>query len=169
MHSWRKRSGHRTPARSRTRSRCMSRAFDRSWRQGVSHGSYTPFVGSVTGSPRRTEMRLSRILPAVMIAATLSLAGEVTASAHVVFCMYDPPIQVVTPGGHYLSVNNTIYLPPNERHPAAHFAATATTSADGHGGTLITVHVQVRSEEHTSELQSRENLVCRLLLEKKKK
>src|SRR5690606_40687527 len=27
---------------------------------------------------------------------------------------------------------------------------------------------QSRSEEHTSELQSRENLVCRLLLEKKK-
>src|SRR6266511_6005279 len=26
----------------------------------------------------------------------------------------------------------------------------------------------LRSEEHTSELQSRENLVCRLLLEKKK-
>src|SRR5688572_31094452 len=29
-------------------------------------------------------------------------------------------------------------------------------------------HVQVRSEEHTSELQSQSNLVCRLLLEKKK-
>src|SRR5690606_39818568 len=29
--------------------------------------------------------------------------------------------------------------------------------------------VQGRSEEHTSELQSRENLVCRLLLEKKKR
>src|SRR5690606_42035574 len=28
--------------------------------------------------------------------------------------------------------------------------------------------LQQRSEEHTSELQSRENLVCRLLLEKKK-
>src|SRR5690606_40000468 len=27
----------------------------------------------------------------------------------------------------------------------------------------------LRSEEHTSELQSRENLVCRLLLEKKKR
>src|SRR5690606_41614807 len=27
---------------------------------------------------------------------------------------------------------------------------------------------EARSEEHTSELQSRENLVCRLLLEKKK-
>src|SRR5690606_23411938 len=28
---------------------------------------------------------------------------------------------------------------------------------------------RARSEEHTSELQSRENIVCRLLLEKKKK
>src|SRR5690606_41208008 len=28
--------------------------------------------------------------------------------------------------------------------------------------------LSTRSEEHTSELQSRENLVCRLLLEKKK-
>src|SRR3712207_6886829 len=31
------------------------------------------------------------------------------------------------------------------------------------------VLVDVRSEEHTSELQSRQYLVCRLLLEKKKK
>src|SRR2546430_11372718 len=29
--------------------------------------------------------------------------------------------------------------------------------------------VAIRSEEHTSELQSQSNLVCRLLLEKKKK
>src|SRR5690606_41271193 len=32
----------------------------------------------------------------------------------------------------------------------------------------ITSLTSCRSEEHTSELQSRENLVCRLLLEKKK-
>src|SRR5947209_10258952 len=31
------------------------------------------------------------------------------------------------------------------------------------------VHSRPRSEEHTSELQSRQYLVCRLLLEKKKK
>src|SRR2546430_4951765 len=30
-------------------------------------------------------------------------------------------------------------------------------------------HARARSEEHTSELQSQSNLVCRLLLEKKKK
>src|SRR5690349_24994758 len=33
----------------------------------------------------------------------------------------------------------------------------------------LTVHSANRSEEHTSELQSRRDLVCRLLLEKKKK
>src|SRR5690606_41748178 len=36
------------------------------------------------------------------------------------------------------------------------------------GGTFDPIH-HGRSEEHTSELQSRENLVCRLLLEKKNK
>src|SRR5690606_40931203 len=35
-------------------------------------------------------------------------------------------------------------------------------------GTFLLICVP-RSEEHTSELQSRENLVCRLLLEKKKR
>src|SRR6202142_4692131 len=39
------------------------------------------------------------------------------------------------------------------------------------GGTVGAVHIprQHRSEEHTSELQSPTNLVCRLLLEKKNK
>src|SRR2546422_3137382 len=37
-----------------------------------------------------------------------------------------------------------------------------------HDGLAVRV-VNVRSEEHTSELQSRLHLVCRLLLEKKKK
>src|SRR2546430_7405117 len=35
--------------------------------------------------------------------------------------------------------------------------------------TLRYFPAQLRSEEHTSELQSQSNLVCRLLLEKKKK
>src|SRR5690554_7336238 len=35
--------------------------------------------------------------------------------------------------------------------------------------TTLEGHAQLRSEEHTSELQSRPHLVCRLLLEKKKK
>src|SRR5207247_8464587 len=36
-------------------------------------------------------------------------------------------------------------------------------------GRIVAVDSSVRSEEHTSELQLRVDLVCRLLLEKKKK
>src|SRR5205814_8990212 len=39
----------------------------------------------------------------------------------------------------------------------------------GSSGTRSTMRNQTRSEEHTSELQSLRHLVCRLLLEKKKK
>src|SRR5690606_41171268 len=56
--------------------------------------------------------------------------------------------------------------------PAA-FAPTSTplTAASSSDATarVTRTSTRVRSEEHTSELQSRENLVCRLLLEKKKK
>src|SRR5215475_14335700 len=41
--------------------------------------------------------------------------------------------------------------------------------SDARGFALTAEQLGRRSEEHTSELQSRENLVCRLLLEKKKK
>src|SRR3989440_5050922 len=44
--------------------------------------------------------------------------------------------------------------------------AGAAISRFGSGWAWLTV---ARSEEHTSELQSRSDLVCRLLLEKKKK
>src|SRR2546430_11157189 len=51
---------------------------------------------------------------------------------------------------------------PFEDHtdPAATATPTAATSERAHQN-------QNRSEEHTSELQSQSNLVCRLLLEKK--
>src|SRR5690606_40428691 len=50
--------------------------------------------------------------------------------------------------------------------PAAAALAPATSAAYSNcaGGGDVR---EPRSEEHTSELQSRENLVCRLLLEKK--
>src|SRR3712207_8592557 len=41
--------------------------------------------------------------------------------------------------------------------------------ADSKLGTWLENQLARRSEEHTSELQSRQYLVCRLLLEKKKK
>src|SRR5690606_39864620 len=54
----------------------------------------------------------------------------------------------------------------------SHFAETGVAAEkEGDLVGFISGYIppQQRSEEHTSELQSRENLVCRLLLEKKKK
>src|SRR2546427_5286034 len=48
-------------------------------------------------------------------------------------------------------------------------AASGGTQLRGNRRGSGTVLGQPRSEEHTSELQSQSNLVCRLLLEKKKK
>src|SRR3712207_7026824 len=48
-------------------------------------------------------------------------------------------------------------------HPVHDGAAVVQGVVEGRAG------VDDRSEEHTSELQSRQYLVCRLLLEKKKK
>src|SRR5256885_4904755 len=58
------------------------------------------------------------------------------------------------------------------RHVVEHVAVQHPHAAAGdgaHGQLFVAGHAELRSEEHTSELQSPCNLVCRLLLEKKKK
>src|SRR5690554_688762 len=47
--------------------------------------------------------------------------------------------------------------------------AMTQIKSDQHDITMLAQRLRQRSEEHTSELQSRPHLVCRLLLEKKKK
>src|SRR2546426_9248690 len=59
----------------------------------------------------------------------------------------------------------------SEDHPARHHGADLTgfrRRLVRHRGTVRDTRRHGRSEEHTSELQSPCNLVCRLLLEKKK-
>src|SRR5690606_42041785 len=51
-------------------------------------------------------------------------------------------------------------------HPREHLVGVVRVAHRGGGERQQ--FLDARSEEHTSELQSRENLVCRLLLEKKK-
>src|SRR5690606_41136744 len=53
---------------------------------------------------------------------------------------------------------------PNSSPPAIGYCALTSCLS-----VILPTPCYWRSEEHTSELQSRENLVCRLLLEKKKK
>src|SRR5256884_2669688 len=58
--------------------------------------------------------------------------------------------------------------PPVPGDPALAGGRHARTAAHEHLRRAGTLHPGIRSEEHTSELQSRLHLVCRLLLEKKK-
>src|SRR2546429_3115016 len=59
--------------------------------------------------------------------------------------------------------NARLLLASNRRTP------TGLGNAYDLVGRFFMEHIEMRSEEHTSELQSRLHLVCRLLLEKKKK
>src|SRR5690606_39548075 len=67
---------------------------------------------------------------------------------------------------------NTTSLPMNEPRrtsaPGTTRAPSLRSAASSNSAKRAGILSQYRSEEHTSELQSREKLVCRLLLEKKK-
>src|SRR3712207_6989449 len=56
-----------------------------------------------------------------------------------------------------------------QRRTGTTSSVNAVVAGDGFAVVAGAEHVRTRSEEHTSELQSRQYLVCRLLLEKKKK
>src|SRR5207302_9691074 len=72
-----------------------------------------------------------------------------------------PPTEIYT-----LSLHDALPISDGGLHGAGDAARRQEISRH-----LVELEVALvdRSEEHTSELQSRENLVCRLLLEKKKK
>src|SRR2546422_4531295 len=65
-----------------------------------------------------------------------------------------------------LSLRPSVFTPVER--PKAGTAETVAVNVSPGGGRVIVREIK-RSEEHTSELQSRLHLVCRLLLEKKKK
>src|SRR5438067_6831440 len=82
-----------------------------------------------------------------------------------------PPRSTLFP---YTTLFRSLSNAANPNTSAMAMAATATTSsmASASGREVLLQQVATpryaRSEEHTSELQSRFDLVCRLLLEKKK-
>src|SRR3989454_12351330 len=80
--------------------------------------------------------------------------------------------------GHSTSTRSAVTLPSTSRWPSARTSVAAlrlpVTTVNAVRRSTVTVPPTStsrtsRSEEHTSELQSPCNLVCRLLLEKKKK
>src|SRR5215475_2713739 len=88
-----------------------------------------------------------------------------------------PTIAPSTPLASVSRTRPTVVMPPTARMvrsqaPAfrhARSSCTCTRQCSHTASPDMPATSRPRSEEHTSELQSRENLVCRLLLEKKKK
>src|SRR2546430_6581575 len=71
-----------------------------------------------------------------------------------------------------LSLHDALPISPRLRITTSPIRTIPSASASGRSPLLVSSAIAVvmtrRSEEHTSELQSQSNIVCRLLLEKKK-
>src|SRR5690606_41678352 len=107
----------------------------------------------------------------LVVRCSLYLCSLPTSSP--VYCLFDlhrPPyvfrycffIATASTEIYTLSLHDALPICSRSRRPGAG-QVTQFPQFGGHLG-----QGRQRSEEHTSELQSRENLVCRLLLEKKK-
>src|SRR2546427_4592734 len=128
----------------------------------INHAHLGYMIGAALGDGRRfgVAIRYSRE------AEALETAGGIAQALHLLgdgpflvvngdlFCDFDFSRLVGTALEQNLAHLVLVANPPH--HPQGDFALNGTQVAE-------------RSEEHTSELQSQSNLVCRLLLEKKKK
>src|SRR5699024_12441943 len=99
----------------------------------------------------RSHARVSRVPPSTLHFSLLPS------------CLCIPP---ATPDFFTLSLHDALPICLGELRADVELRRLAV--GGGGGGALVLVHDRRRSEEHTSELQSRFDLVCRLLLEKKK-
>src|SRR5687768_18502497 len=83
-------------------------------------------------------------------------------------CNYIPPVSFFFS---LYGAHRDLHSFPTRRSSDLTTAIAATAAAAARLAFFGLVHAEraARSEEHTSELQSRLHLVCRLLLEKKKK
>ena len=87
-------------------------------------------------------MRLRTLLVAGALALCLMAAGSASASANIMWCVGDPPVQVASTTGTQFVVNVQLYSSsPSARQLLQQFTETVTTGDDGSGGTLVTVQV----------------------------
>src|SRR3712207_5800304 len=98
-------------------------------------------------------------------------ANEVVEAWRVIMELHRTPAALILTRQPLPTLDRSKYAPASGLQKGAYVLADAE---DGEPDVLLLgtgseVHLCLRSEEHTSELQSRQYLVCRLLLEKKKK
>ena len=90
-------------------------------------------------------MRLRTVLAAAAAALGVLVAASGGASANMLWCLSDPPIQTTTSGGTNLTVNTKLYAAATDRHDLSSVTEQTVSAPDGAGGTLVTVYVSVPS------------------------
>src|SRR5579872_2417085 len=100
--------------------------------------------------------RKTVVLGSAAAAAMLALS-QVGASANMVWCISDPPLQVVTPAGHNVLINNMVYLPPYALHLKSQVVDGAVAVPDGRGGSLVIVHVSIPAGVSAGHVVSSDN------------
>ena len=82
-----------------------------------------------------------------MVAATAAalvatLAGASPGLAYQSYCESDPPLQVVTPAGHRVTINNWMQIETSNRHLLKQVVVYGTTEPYGPGHTLVHIHIR---------------------------
>lgn len=90
---------------------------------------------------------MRKLTSALTLGASAALALAATpVLAWNSWCDEEPPVTVVTPAGHHVTINNWISVPVQNRHLLKHMVVTGETAAGPATGTT-TVHIRVRTPE----------------------
>src|SRR6266498_4960734 len=123
-------------------------------------------------SPKIVRQQIEAVLeglPPAAVKTGMLFSGEIVRVIARCFAGSKPPplvvdpVMVATSGARLLAVS-AVKIVKSQLLPLA----TLVTPNLDEAAVLVGRRIKSRSEEHTSELQSRPHLVCRLLLEKKK-
>ena len=97
-------------------------------------------------------MKARSVVAGVLAAGAMVIGGSVVASANVIWCLADPPVQVQTPTGTNLTVNVTVAVPQYQAKYINDVHVTSLTAPDGAGGTMITIDVTVPATISTANV-----------------
>ena len=84
---------------------------------------------------------MKRLLLGAAVAAAIAGAGARPALAWDDWCQDEPPVTVVTPAGHHVTINNYLAAPVQYRHDLQRATLTGTATTAGPGETLVTIRV----------------------------
>ena len=97
-------------------------------------------------------MKARSVVAGVVAAVAMVVGGAMVASANVIWCLQDPPVQVQTPTGTNLTVNVTVAVPQYQAKYINDVLVTTLTVPDGACGTLITIYVSVPATISTANV-----------------